>query len=83
MLGKEGVLFAEKSERGTHRGTHKENTCTKPLAGKMRVSDFHEFLKPKRLEEWGFKGWWAWLGEKSVSAALVLERRQTNNLRAD
>lgn len=49
----EGTMIPEKDERkgGTYSGTHKDNTSLKPLAGKMRRADVHEFLQPAGLED--------------------------------
>lgn len=52
----------ERSEKRAYRGTHKQNTSVKPLAGKIRGADFHEYLQTVGLEDWNFKGPEAWLG---------------------
>ena len=38
-------------ERRAHRGSHKENTSPKPLGGKTREADFHEYLQPVALKD--------------------------------
>ena len=45
MLWKGGSRdHEERQERRVHRGIHKGNTFSKPLAGKMRRVDFFEFF---------------------------------------
>ena len=59
---------------------HKENISPKPLAWKMRRAEFHEFLQPMGLKAWSFEGQQASLGQSLEGTALLLERRQVNNL---
>lgn len=44
------AVAVEKDERGAHSGMHKEKS-PKPLTGKTRRADFHEFLQPGRLKD--------------------------------
>lgn len=37
-------------EREAYSGTHKDNTSPKPLPGKTRGADFHEFCKEQGLK---------------------------------
>lgn len=77
----EGALNMEKGQRErAHRGAHKENISQKPLVGEMRRTYFHEFLHPANLEDWNFKGWRTWLGYSHKGTALLLERKEANNL---
>ena len=59
----EEALVTEKGERksGMYRGMLKENTSSKPLAGKMGGADFCEFLQPAGQKNWTFKDGWAYL----------------------
>ena len=43
-------------ERGVHRGSHKENTSSKALTGKMRGADFGEVFQPVGLKDCSFRG---------------------------
>ena len=53
ILGKKWIMSAvegrelwsqrEARERRVHRGLHKENSSPKPLTGKTKEIDFHEF----------------------------------------
>ena len=56
-----GAPVTEKGKRGEFRNTHKENTAPKPLPGKMRGADFHEFLAQQGLKT-SFKSQETWLG---------------------
>ena len=49
--GREPWSWRKAEKRGTHRDVHKKNTSTKPLAGKIRGDDFHEFLQPAGLKD--------------------------------
>lgn len=49
-------------DRRAHRRMHKENISPKPLAGKTRVAEFHEFLQPEGIKAWNFQTQLAWLG---------------------
>ena len=42
-------------ERGVPRESHKENTSPKPLTGKMRGADDHEFLPQVELKDWSLE----------------------------
>ena len=57
----QGALVVEKGEIGAHKVTQKENTSSKPLAGKMGGADFCEFLQPAGQKNWTFKDGWAYL----------------------
>lgn len=48
----ERVMVTRKGERdrGAYKGMKKENISPKPLAGKMKWTDFHEFLQPVGLK---------------------------------
>ena len=68
---------------GAHRDPHKKNTFPKPLARKMRETDFCEFLQPIIFKKnWSFGDLWAWL-DRELSVALLLERRQASNPAGD
>ena len=54
--GRESRLWIRVRERGTHRGTHKENISPYPLAWKTRGTELREFLPPVVLKVWSFKG---------------------------
>ena len=45
----------ERERHGSSQEIHKENTSPKPLTGKVRWIDFHEFSQPMRPEDWSFK----------------------------
>lgn len=70
-----------KTERGTHRGSHKESISSKPLAWKTRGAQFCEFLQPVggvgvlKVSGLGL--------ENPDGTALLLEKRQENNSGAD
>lgn len=49
-------------ESRAHRDMHKMNTAPKPLYGKTKGDDFHEFLQAEGFKDWSFKGPWASLG---------------------
>lgn len=58
-----GALVVEKGEGERERSIQsyaQGEHFPKSLAGKMRGADFREFLPPVGLEDWNFKGWWAW-----------------------
>lgn len=50
--GREPCLQRKARESGVHRDKHKENSSPKPLAGKTRGTNFHEFLQPVGFEDW-------------------------------
>lgn len=59
----EGALVAEKGEKEwSTQDMHKENTSPKPLAGRKKGADFHEFLQLEVLKDWSFRDQWTWLG---------------------
>ena len=73
----EGATVAEKYKREEHKGNTKgEHFPPKTQARKREGLIFHEFWQPAGLENWSFKGQWAWLRERPESIALLLERRQ-------
>lgn len=55
-------LIVEKNEREAHRGMHKGNVFSKPLAWKRTRVQFCEFLQQMGLKAWNFKGQVALLG---------------------
>lgn len=60
------VLVTEKGERVecTGRSTERRKTSPKPLPGKRRGAEFHEFLQPMELKDWGFRGPHTWLQDR-------------------
>lgn len=60
-----------------HRDTHK-NTSEKPLTGKSKGVNFHDFLQPAGFKDWSLEigrlGW-----ESLEGAAILLDRRHTSN----
>lgn len=48
--GESHVMEKGEKERGAYR-THKDNISPKPLAGKTRGADFHEFLQQAGLKD--------------------------------
>ena len=60
--GREPWSRKKVTESGKHRDTHKANTSPKPLSGKMRGAEFHEFLQQVGFKDWSFRSLQAWLG---------------------
>lgn len=80
----EGALVLEKGERRVHRGLHKKNTSPKPLAGKMRTHDFHEYFQAVTLKHWNFRGLWpGWDRAARALPYFWKEGRQAVNPGAD
>ena len=59
--GREPSLWRKVRWTGANSGKQKENTSPKPLAGKMREAEFHEFLQPVGIKDWHFRGPQVWL----------------------
>ena len=57
--GREPWSWRKVRKSGENSDIHKENTSPKPLAGKMRGIEFHEFLQSARLKHWNLTCWQA------------------------
>lgn len=78
MLQREGSPgYGDRREKVAHRESHKESISPRPLSGKIRGFDFHEYYnhRAQRLEFWTSVAGQVWKPEGQCSVPVEKKGR--------